>query len=330
MSTDDDDDRDRDLWLGDLLRVWRDLGLASATERAAAASALGFDASRLLIDAGATPEPTPAASAAPTAGGPAHAAVPTWEAGTAPRPVPSTLTEDAREAVEAVPGWLADAAPLAAEQEAHARWRPEHAPLLRPLWTRHIVTAMCSTSVPEGPVDAERLTEQVVRSRPVTSLPRRPRPTVRRGAQVLVERGPAMLPFRRDVQQLLTALRTVVGKDQLVVGPFERHPLDDAITWVPGGRTTRWDPPTAGTPVLLVGDLGITQTFGHVRGASLAEWLAFARRCRGAGCPAIALVPHDQPFWPPALARTFTMIPWGHRTTVATVRRALLRAGVRP
>ena len=325
-------DPDRDLWIGDVIRVWRRLQLTSPEERAAAARALGFDASALLAAAqtaagGSAGAEAPAAQAAAT--GPIRGAT-NGRGHDTPRVVPSAISVRTDEASgDALPAWWTGTQTLPPEGQAHATWRPQHQPLLRPQWTRHILSAMCSTRVAEGPLDATRLIEEVVRLRPIVAVPRRSRPTVRRGVQLLIEQGAPMLPFRRDVLQLIESLRDVISDDRIVMAGFERHPLDEPLAWFPGGKVERWTPPGAGSPVLLVSDLGITSRFGRTRAATPAEWLAFGRTCRAAGCTPIALLPHGRPFWPPALKRTFALVPWGHRTSVAEVHRALSAAGIR-
>ena len=315
----------RDIWIGDVLAAWRQLGLTSLEDRAAVAEALGFDSAALreaiasaTIGAGST-------VSAPAVTTPAGVAALTAAPLTGPssRVIPS-IVEDEEVPDEAdVPTWIAAAPPLLPEQSAHHSWKPPHAPLLREQWSRHIVAAIAAVPIADGGVDESRLIDDVSRLRPVARLPRRLRRTVRRGVQLLIDRGDAMQPFFTDVQDVIRSLRTVVGRDQLNGASFAYTPEAGDVLWLRSRERAPWSPPGHGTPILVISDLGMAQQYGDVRGGSAGEWLAFARRCRAAGCPVVALVPRDESVWPAPLRSAFTMVPWDQRTNVSTVLRCL-------
>ena len=319
-----------DIWLGDVLDAWRLLGLVTAQDRAAAAAALGFDAS-LLIPSADEQRPSgsaPGAAEPSSAGSSAHA-VPV-RAATPAAVIPSVIEDHDVLAIEEEPSWLVNAKPLEPEQPGHATWRPPHVPLFRPQWTRHLMSAIAAVPIAEGTLDEPRLIDAVCRLRPVLHVPRRRRPTLRRGLHLLIDRGDAMMPFRRDADDLVRSLRTTVGRDQLTAATFVGTPLAEPGVLLLRTRDRRsWSAPASGTPILLISDLGLSQRFGATRGASPGEWIEFARRCRVAGCGApVAVVPRHESTWLPALRRVFTMIPWDQRTSVSTVLRNM--HGARP
>jgi hypothetical protein len=311
-----------DIWMSDVLEAWRDLGLVTCEERAAAAEALGFDATALrrAAEAQTTGVERTSKGKKADAGGEGTAVAPRSTAKTVV--IPSVLEEDAVARVDDEPSWLTEAEPLAEEKPAHATWKPPHVPLFRPQWTRNLTSAMCSLSMEEGPLDEQRLIDAVTRLRPVVHVPRRIRPTLRRGVHVLIDRGEAMMPFSHDVDDIMRSIRTTVGKDQFVAAAFVDTPLaEQDVLWLRRRVRAPWEPPVPGTPILLITDLGLSQRYGETRGATPGEWIAFAQRCRAAGCSAAAVVPRNESAWLPALRRAFTIIPWDQRTNVATVLR---------
>jgi hypothetical protein len=240
--------------------------------------------------------------------------------------IPSEADQDAVQTTAGRPVWLTNAPTLTAEQAAHQTWRPSRAPLLQRHWARHILSAVAAVAIGEGTIDEPRLIEAVSLLRPIDRLPRRKRPTLRRGLQLLVDRGSAMMPFTFDAQEIIAQLRSVVGRDNMTATTFEGTPLSDVVS-LRLRRRVPWQPPAPGTPILVITDLGLTQRYGDVRGAAESEWLEFAARCRAAGCAVTALVPRREADWPPALRRAFTILPWDRPTTVAVVLRYLRASG---
>jgi hypothetical protein len=196
-------------------------------------------------------------------------------------------------------------------------------PPLFPLRTRRaVLTAALSTRVPEGEVEVERIVDVLSSRRPVHRLPRRPVPTLRRGAQVLIDTAEGMDPFRSDQDALVRALDDVLADDRLEVLRF-RHCPSRGTGSGPTDGWGPWTPPTPGTPVVLLTDFGIGGSAAAPARARAGEWLAFARRARAAGCPLTGFVPYQASRWPARLARVVTMIHWSERTTAGQVARAV-------
>src|SRR5262245_32415026 len=135
-----------DIWISDVLEAWRTLQLTTPDDRAAAAEALGFDASRLRP---ATESPSSAVDSRANTNETGRGATETDPASAprtpaAPLVIPTSAVED--RIAEAADGqsWTDNASPLEAEQSAHAVFKPEHVPLFRPHWTRHLMSGVCA------------------------------------------------------------------------------------------------------------------------------------------------------------------------------------------
>jgi hypothetical protein len=210
--------------------------------------------------------------------------------------------------------------------EAFAVWEtgPDPLPpsLFTPRWERSLLTTALATADDQGPLDIDRLVQVLAQARPVTALPRQIVPTLRRGVQVALDVGTAMTPLLRDQAELLAALRVVIGGDRLEVIRFIGTPL---LHWAPSSQPWSekpYAPPAAGTPVLLITDLGIGKAPATAsESAGPDAWSEFARHLERAGCPAVALVPHGPKRWPPSQGRRMALMHWDHRTTVGRVRR---------
>jgi hypothetical protein len=322
-----DSNPDHDIWIGDVLNAWRELELTGPSDRAAAAEALGFDATELrrIAMIGPVPDVEPISPIAGKGGTIVEPATPAAAPG---RLIPAIADEEAVATTSAQLTWLTDAPALAPEQPAHQSWRPARPPLLQRHWARHILSAVAAVPIGEGTIDEPRLIERVSRLRPIERLPRRKRPTLRRGLQLLVDRGRAMMPFAYDAHEIVAQLRSVVGRDNFAVLAFEETPLSDVVA-PRSRRPAPWTPPARGTPILVITDLGLTQRYADVRGAAETEWLEFASRCRAAGCAVTVLVPRSAADWPTSLRRVFTILPWDRRTTVSVVLRYLRASGAR-
>jgi hypothetical protein len=192
-------------------------------------------------------------------------------------------------------------------------------PLLLPLWTRGILVAALSTTSEDGPIDVESVVEAMAKLQPLQTLPRLPWPTLRRGVQLLLDRGAGMVPFFQDQDWMVTVMSRIVGADRLDIRHFVGSPLHRAGR----GPRLRWgayQPPPPGTVVVLLTDLGLGRPPLSEDWASVDEWLEFSTKLRRAGCAVVAFVPYTPDRWPQELARTMTIVRWDRPTTASSVR----------
>ncbi len=173
---------------------------------------------------------------------------------------------------------------------------------------RPILSAALSTTRPGRRVDWPRALAVLARGHLLREVPFVPVPTLRSGVQILVDRGRALEPFRRDCHDLIDTVRSVVGRSAV----SERHYVD-----TPEG----YQPPDRGTPVLALTDFGRS---GH-GDADAVAWNRIAAALSHRGSTLVMLTPHRAR--PPELAPTVAMVQWDSRTSVRTVLEA--RAGRR-
>ncbi|WP_437941088.1 hypothetical protein [Sorangium sp. So ce341] len=147
------------------------------------------------------------------------------------------------------------------------------------------------------------------------------------GVQVLVDRSDTMVPFLRDEAELVERVQRVVGAEATAVLRFEQNPLVAG----PGPRRLwrPYTPPAAGTPVLVLSDLGIGgQALDEVDPTT--AWLDFIEIVGRAGCPLVGFVPAPPGRWPAALVGRMALLSWDRTTTVADAARAVRGGRRRP
>jgi hypothetical protein len=214
-----------------------------------------------------------------------------------------------------------------------SKLEPEPAPVplpVPPLIESRKQTAILSTAlathVNEGRPLIEPIIRAISRATLLTELPRRSRPTLRRGVQVLVDTGDGMIPFDPDVQALVERVRKSVGQGRTEILSFTGSPLRGVNSGAPE-EGKPWRPPMRGTPLLILTDLGLGGPAMSSHRAYAAEWARFAKSAHDAGCPPVVLVPYKPERWPRTLRDCLTLLHWDRRTTAGIVRH---RRSTRP
>ena len=196
---------------------------------------------------------------------------------------------------------------------------PPPRPLLTPRTSRGIVGAALSTHDDHGPVDIAAIVERLGRGEPFDELPRQRWPTLRHGAQVLLDGGAGMSPYAADAEALLAELRRHFGHERLSVARFTGCPTR-AAGLGPRRRWGRWRPPRPGMPIALISDLGIARPPLSGDAAPAGEWLRFAAEASHARCPLVAFVPYRASRVPAPLRRAMAIVEWSERTSASRVR----------
>jgi hypothetical protein len=218
---------------------------------------------------------------------------------------------------------LVGAAPLTIGPSERDEPRPPLTPLLRASSTRAILSASLSTETATG-VDIRRAVGIIVRREPFDRLPLKMIRSVRRGAQLLLDKSAGMSPFFRDQAWLSEWIARVVGRQRIEIASFAgvpQHGLHRGLK-----RIRAYRPPPRGTPVVLLTDLGIAQAPSLDNVAGPAEWLAFAALARRAGCPLIAFVPYPSERWSAALQRAMTILRWDRHLTAGGAAKRVASA----
>jgi hypothetical protein len=317
---------------GDLLRAARDLGVHDPALLQRLARQLGLQVPPAPRAAAASPagaaraaspkRPQPAQALPPARPQPGpQADSPGGDTAAAGSLVPAQLLAlPDLPAGAAAPAWLAPDTPQLAKGPV-APATP-HDTLFSPPSSRAMGAALAAVRIRDGDVDTERLVATLAEGRPLRTVPRLPVWTLRHGLQVLIDQGPGMQPWQRDVDQLLALLARLLGEARLQVLGFDDEPLRGC--WQPGtDETMRWPAPPPGAAVLMVSDLGITRPPGAVLQPVARRWQGFARAAAQAGAAVRVLVPHAPARWPADLPAPLRPLWWDRHTTVAAVRRLL-------
>jgi hypothetical protein len=148
-------------------------------------------------------------------------------------------------------------------------------------------------------VDVEAAIALFAEQRPFVELPRYSEQDTTRGATVVADVGPGMLPYLGDVARLVAEIGQIVGKPQLTVrwvretASADNHvPLDEP-----------------GRPVVVVSTLGAARPATELPGAQ-ERWFAFADWAWEAEADVVALVPHRGHRWPYRLERAMRFVAW--------------------
>jgi hypothetical protein len=303
-------------WLGDAAEAFDALGLTSHDEARKIASMLGLEfAERPEIPAQPDVEPSAFIDAAePTS--PASTTV--TESGITRLRNLSVLALPPLEPVGSQPPDEASTeqqAPVLSE-DSRSETLPSlpFRPLLRSRTAASVVTTAIRTWGPGSRIDERRTVAELARGRAIREFPRRPRLSVYRGVQVLVDLAEAMDPYGRDQQHVVDLVQRVVGREITMVGSFENCP-SRGVWMLPRAAAVR------GRPVLVLTDLGLGGPQVQPARASVDEWRRYARGLARAGSSVIALVPYPVDEARRVVGRRIATVPWD-RASVSTVQQA--------
>ncbi|WP_226487477.1 hypothetical protein [Streptomyces parvulus] len=308
-----------EIWIADMVHVISSLGLENSDneKRSAIAGLLGMD----------TPEPLhqahqPARSHTPSAGAGA----------VRPKSRPRLAQEAAASPRRPADEPTSLLTPLSSEQDAPRVWGEPmlqsvqadqdrlplpYQSLLPPSSEAATLHVLLSRTVPEGPVDLERLVDRLAGNLAVESLPRLPVRTLRFGVQVLVDLGEGMEPFLRDEMELVDRVAAIAGRHGCQVRYFSGCPLHRSgegagWTWKP------YRPPAKGAKVLVLSDFGRNgDTSRSTEERLRKDWQKTARIMRRSGCPAVALAPVPQKRIPAWVSSLMPVMTWDRSLTTA-------------
>ncbi|HEX8869192.1 MAG TPA: hypothetical protein VF821_26265 [Lentzea sp.] len=303
------------VWLGDLLRA-----IAAGAEPRRAALALG-----LVPESAGVAEPEPVAvDDSPSAATPVAGVAPREPAGNVDAPASASREVPMLPELRREPAGTTDWAPGPSLALPGADQSPEPTPLLTPRTTAAVLHALLATLTDDGPPDVEAIRDLWARGKPIRTLPRHPRPSLRFGVQVLVDVGEAMELFARDQHDLVSRIRSVAGVETTSVAYFADVPTRGCG---PRGRRTwsSYAPPSRGSRVLLLSDFGVGGPAFHDRRSTPAEWRAFITSVRRAGCTPVGLVPYPPSRWPAWLSAAMPVLLWDRATTAGRASTAVRR-----
>lgn len=197
----------------------------------------------------------------------------------------------------------------------------EPEPLLEPVWSRRVVGELLAIDAPLGDLDIRSLVRTIAALRPLRRLPRKLRPTLRLGAQVLLDRHASLMVFFSDQSALRLELEGFGGRERTAVLRCDGFPPTEVAPLV-GTDWRPYTPPPAGTPVLVVGDLGMARGRFPLDPATEAAWDAFLAPLTAAGSRVSALVPCPPGHYPAFVRERVHLLLWDRKTQPSDARRA--------
>lgn len=236
--------------------------------------------------------------------------------------VPSTLVHLGKSYVD-LPAWFHN--PLTLRSTANSGGSTTPYPLQTlfvPNWTRALLVSALSTYSKFGPINIEEAVRLISIYEPVREVPRLPWPTMVQGVQVLIDKSESLEPFYKDQAYLKSTVQKVAGYDRIRIMEFVGCP-----SW--GVRSTKindwsdYHPPSSGTTVLMITDLGILRNPYITDQAGVRDWFLFATFVRKAGCSLVAFVPYPPERWPKPLQSAMKIVQWDRTTSSFTIEQII-------
>ena len=144
-----------------------------------------------------------------------------------------------------------------------------------------------------GGVDVPALTRRLSRAESIRRLPHATRHRAVGEVWVVFDIAQRLIPYEQDFADIIDEVRRLLGAANVCLWRVSEVP--DAVLSVSRGRTEveadgvggRIPAPPAGTPVLILGDLGLLSR----EGVAAPQWVAFCRRLATVGARPVAWVP---------------------------------------
>ena len=156
-------------------------------------------------------------------------------------------------------------------------------------------------------LDMKKAVPLAARLSPMDRLPMETRLTWHARACVVFDFHDRLMPFWQDIRQIADLITRLRGNSGLEVRILEKGPQQGFRKFGDNDfRFYPFRPPAAGTPVLILSDLGC---FSASRDR-LNAWIRFGRFCRAKGITPVVLTPCPSYSWDNRLSPFFTMVWW--------------------
>lgn len=163
-------------------------------------------------------------------------------------------------------------------------------------------------------LDVPLLVKQIAGQQLPRHLPRRQLKTWHSHWLVVLDFAKRLWPYRQDMHRLAEHLLHACGQSGVSIRIVNHGPLQHWTDWVeeqrPGGKWPAkhsWSMPPAGTPVLLVSDLGLLE---GPDSASHQAWQGFIRQLGNAQTRPLALLPLGAEQLDKGLPNNLTLLRW--------------------
>ena len=156
-------------------------------------------------------------------------------------------------------------------------------------------------------VDIDMLTGLMARGENFHKFPYQEKKSWAQQCQILVDCSDRNQPFWGDFESLILQLEQMRGKSGLQVLQLEEGPDADCRPWGQWQEPNQnYQKPTAGTPLLILGDLGCYDPTGITQ----KKWIAFGKKLQKSGLKPIALMVCPPRLWTESLAEFFHLVCW--------------------
>ena len=172
-----------------------------------------------------------------------------------------------------------------------------------------------------GPPDFERLARRLAVADPPRHLPRKRLPCWHPDLVVVLDFSSRLWPYREDMHRLAERMLRLCGQHGVSLRIIDRGPPGAWTDWRDEQNPARmapvrdWIMPPAGTPVLIVGDLGLLMGAGVTQ-----RWQLFIERLRRARARPLALVPLGAEQLSADLTRGLPVLRWSPDARLHPVR----------
>ncbi|MGW4564389.1 hypothetical protein ACWEN3_18890 [Streptomyces sp. NPDC004561] len=309
-----------EIWIADMAHVVTSLEVAASDneQRSAIAGLLGMDSPEPARQATQPARHSQAPSAAAAAVRPNSQPEPTEVPAAPPRRSPDEPTSllTPLSSVHGTPRVWGEPMlqPVQADQD---RSPLPYQSLLPPSSEAATLHVLLSRTVPEGPVDLERLVDQMAGNVAVETLPRSPVRTLRFGVQILVDLGEGMEPFLRDEMELVDRVTAIAGQHGCQVRYFSGCPLHRSGEGA-GWTWKQYRPPAKGAKVLVLSDFGCNRDSSRSAAERLRkDWQEAVKIMHRSGCPVVGLAPLPQKRIPSWLSSLMPVLSWDRSMTTA-------------
>jgi hypothetical protein len=318
-----------DVGIADVIRAWRTLEASSDEERRAIARLLGFELGGGAATSTRSASTPPIERVSPPS--------PSLDAEEVPRPAkPSSAVA---EPIELLPFASVRDNPEPErlpmpdiERPAQVRATPLQ-PLFRASWTRALVSTLTARSAEVGTLDVRRTIELLMSRRPITNLPRLPRPVSATEVVAILDRAGSMSWFRADAEQLIARLDAVT-RARVVTFEANGPPLLAAAA--ASAAIEDGDETDSRSPVLRIGragrvigfsDLGLGSPWVTENVTRADAWFELAAGLRARGASLVLVTPIAVARIPVRLRRVAACVHWDRSTRPAQVSQIIERLG---
>ena len=156
-----------------------------------------------------------------------------------------------------------------------------------------------------GGVRVGKVIESMVSGRWPRAIPRETRLTWADSCQVILDFSPRLRPFRKDFEGVLGPLKALRGASGLDIWVADQG-CRTRLRKYKERESQAYQAPLAGTPVLVLSDLGMYLAEPEER----QRWLVLGQTLRHHQCIPLALVPCPRDQWDPDLANAWHLAAW--------------------